>query len=98
MNQRNIDKTSFIPRKQVKKEPEKPNKSPEELIFDEAIEAEEIEKKKDYLKKLEDKKEELKEKLKNEKDEKETDQLKSSIERIEKLIEKIENIIREQND
>ncbi len=96
MNQRRVDKTTFIPKKQVKKEPEKPDKSPEELIFDEAIEAEEIEKKKDYLTKLENKKEELKEKLKDAKNDKETEQLKSSIERIEKLMEKIENIIEEQ--
>jgi hypothetical protein len=60
MNQHRVDDKSFIPKIQVQIPSEKQDKSPEDLIFDEAIEAQELEKKREYIKELEKKKETLK--------------------------------------
>ncbi|MGC9341178.1 MAG: mechanosensitive ion channel family protein, partial [Bacteroidales bacterium] len=50
MNQRRVDEKIFIPSTRVIKADTEEEKSPEELIFDKAIQSEEIEKKKEYLK------------------------------------------------
>ncbi len=97
MNQRRVEEQKFIPKMIVDKEPQKEEKSPEELIFDEAIKSEKIEKKKDFLKKIMADKEELKEKIKTLKDEGEVERLKANIERIDVLKERIEKSIKEQS-
>ncbi len=90
-NRRQVNEKIFIPEreKQVQK-PKQEDASPEELIFDEAIKSGEVEKKKDYLKKLDKDKDELKERLKSMKDEEDIKRIKSSIMRIEELRKKVE--------
>lgn len=97
MNQRRVDEREFIPQYQKEKPVEESEVSPEELIFDEAIKSEQIEKKKDFLKKIDNKKVELKEKLKELKEEKEISKIKSAIEHIDDLKQKIEQNIEEQS-
>ena len=96
MNQRRVDEKEFIPEPVQRKEAPLDSKSPEDLIFDEAIKSEKIETKKDYLKEIEKKQDDLKEKLKILKDDKQTDEIKSLIKRNEALKERIENNIKEQ--
>lgn len=98
MNQRRVDEKMFIPVVKKEKEPDKDEKSPEELIFNEALEAAEIEKKKENIIKLQERKEKLKTELKETKESKRSETIKSSIERIDKLVEKIETSIEEQKD
>lgn len=96
MNQRAVDTKEFIPKIQTKHTDEEERISPEELIFDKAIQSAEIEKKKEYLKDIVEKKTNLKERLKEAKEEKETEKLKTSIERLEEVKERIEQHIAEQ--
>lgn len=98
MNQRRVDEKMFTPVVKKEKEPDKDEKSPEELIFNEALEAAEIEKKKENIIKLQERKEKLKTELKETKESKRSERIKSSIERIDKLVEKIETSIEEQKD
>ncbi|HKL66316.1 MAG TPA: mechanosensitive ion channel domain-containing protein [Bacteroidales bacterium] len=98
MNQRRVDEKMFIPVVKKEKEPDKDEKSPEELIFNEALEAAEIEKKKENIIKLQERKEKLKAELKETKDSKRSETIKASIERIDKLVEKIETSIKEQKE
>lgn len=98
MNQRRVDEKMFIPVVKKEKEPDKDEKSPEELIFNEALDAAEIEKKKENIIKLQERKEKLKTELKETKESKRSETIKSSIERIDKLVEKIETSIEEQKD
>jgi small conductance mechanosensitive channel len=96
VNQRRFDEKKFIP-KQVVKQTELVNeKSPEDLIFDEAIKSEKIEIKKDYLKEIDKKQAVLKEKLKDSKDDKEIENIKSTIKRNDEMRKRIENSINEQ--
>jgi len=90
MNQRRADDTVFIPKITKEKQPEPQEKTPEELIFDEAIEAGEMEKKRKNLQKLEKRKDELQAQLKEEKDERQKEILKAAITRIDKLKTEIE--------
>lgn len=94
MNQRRVDDQKFIP-DHVHEKPseEDDDSSPEDLIFDEAIKSEEIEKKKSSLKKINIRKSELKEQLKDEKNELEKERLNKSLMRIEEIEEKIMNNI-----
>ena len=78
-------------------EPDEGESAPEELVFDEAIKSEEIEKQKDVLKKLEERHGALKEKLKEVKDDKEKEKIKSSIEKLENLKTEIKDRIAEEN-
>ncbi|HKK60005.1 MAG TPA: mechanosensitive ion channel domain-containing protein [Salinivirga sp.] len=98
MNQRRTDDNIFIPKTIIDKPPETKEKTPEELIFDEAIEAGEIEKKKNNLKKLDARKEELQASLKSEKDEKQKEVIKAALARIENLKTKIEAHIKAENE
>ena len=96
MNQRRVDEKEFIPKQVIKKIETVKEKSPEDLIFDEAIESGKIEIKKDYIKEIEKKQEALKDKLKDLKDDKEIEKTKSLMKRNEDLKEQLENSIKEQ--
>ncbi len=96
MNQRNVDQKEFIPKIQTDQDIEEKRISPEELIFDKAIQSGEIEEKKKYLEDIENKKIRLKERLKEAKEEKEIEKLKISIERLEEIKKRIEENIGEQ--
>jgi hypothetical protein len=98
MNQRRVDEKEYIPEKVIKPAESTGEKSPEELIFDEAIKSEKIEIKKDYLREIDKKQEALREKLKNLDDEQEKERIKSSLKRNEEMKERIEKSIREQTE
>lgn len=98
MNQRRVEKNTFIPRKERKKETKKPEKSPEELIFDRAIESEEVEKKKDLLKELEEKIKGKKEELEKLSGEEDIETTKRSIARLDKMRERMIENIEAQNE
>lgn len=95
MNQRRVDETEFIPKQILEPKEEQPTTTPEEMVFDEAIEAEKIENKKDYLKKLREKKGKLKEALKEQAASEDREKVKKDIERLEGLEKRIEESIRE---
>lgn len=95
MNQRRVDEKQFIPERTVEEPKDEKETAPEELIFDEAIKSEQIEKKRDLLKDLEEKKDQLEEQLKAAKNKNEKEKIKSSISRIDELKVKIENNIKE---
>ena len=97
MNQRRADERTFIPNYADKGTISNDELIPEDLIFDEAIKSEKIEKEKDYLKELDEKQEKLNEKLKDLKDEDEVKKVKSSIKRIDKLKANIKKSIDENN-
>lgn len=96
MNQRKADDIEFIPESTHPKTNAKSEKSPEELIFDEAIKSEKIETKKDYINKIEQKQKSLKDQLKETKDENETEKIKTAMQRNEELKKKIESSIKAQ--
>lgn len=96
MNQRRVEEKEFIPKQNHKNPVEEKGPSPEELIFDEAIESEKIEKKKDYLEELVDKQEALKKQLNEMKDETEVNRTKASIDKIGKQKRKVEQSIQKQ--
>jgi len=98
MNQRRVDEKLFIPKTHMEEKSEEGESAPEELVFDEAIKSEEIEKQKDILKKLEDKHLALKEKLKKVKDDEEKEKIKSYVEKLESLKSEIEKKIEEANN
>jgi small-conductance mechanosensitive channel len=95
MNQRRVDEQQFIPKKKAKNKKPDEKSTPENLVFDEAIKSEKIEKKKDYLKDIEKKQEKLKAKLKETEGEKEKEKIKSAIEKNEATKEKLEKNIEE---
>lgn len=98
VNQRRVEEIEYIPKQKKEKthRQEETGPSPEELIFDQAIESEKIEKKKDYLEELVEKQEALKEQLNETKDEAEVKRTKASIDKIGKQKEKIEQSIQRQ--
>jgi small conductance mechanosensitive channel len=96
MNQRRVDEKEFIPKQVIKKTDSIDEKSPEDLIFDEAIKSEKLETKKDYLKEIDKKQKDLKDKLKNLKDDKEIEKIKSIIKKNDEMKKRIENNIKEQ--
>ncbi|MCF8224240.1 MAG: mechanosensitive ion channel family protein [Bacteroidales bacterium] len=98
MNQRGVDKKIFIPAGVAEEQPVTQEASPEEMIFDEAIKSEKIEKKKDFLKEMEKKHDTLKTQLKEAKDEEETQRLKNQIERLEDLKVKLTASIQEKEE
>lgn len=98
MNQRRVDEREFIPEQEAKEaEPDK-KETPEELVFDEAIKSEKLEKKKDFLQKMEKEKSQLKDELREVKDEEEVERIKSSIDRLDELKEQIEESIRDSEE
>lgn len=95
MNQRRVDEKEFIPK--VASAPKNPaEETPEELIFDEAIKSEKIEKKKDKLIEIGKILEDQKDKLKEEKDKQKVDKMKSSIDKLEKQKKQMEKNIEDQ--
>jgi small conductance mechanosensitive channel len=96
MNQRRVDEKEFIPKQVIKKTEPVDEKSPEDLIFDEAIKSEKIEIKKNYIKEIDKKQEALKDKLKDLKDDKEIEKIKSMIKRNNELKGRLENSIKGQ--
>jgi len=95
MNQRRVDEKSFIPQLKSENNDKNNESSPEDLIFDEAIKSEKIEKKKDFLKEIHEKQLLLKEKLNNLKDKIEIEKIKSTIQKNDDLIKQIEKNIEE---
>lgn len=93
MNQRNANEQIFIPKDELKQEEVKDEPLPEDLIFDEAIKSEKIEKKKDLVEELAKKKQELSKKKKELKEPAEIEKNKDTIEKIEDLKDKIEKSI-----
>ncbi|MDA3954532.1 MAG: mechanosensitive ion channel [Bacteroidales bacterium] len=98
MNQRKVDEILFIPKKEIEKSLDKPEKTPEELIFDKAIEAGAIEKKKEYLAEIDQKIELIKDQIKDLSDKEEKEKQEKIIERYNIIKEKIANNIDEQNE
>jgi len=96
MNQRRVDEKEFIPKQAVKKAEPIDEKSPENLIFDEAIKSEKLETKKDYIKEIDKKQVVLKETLKDLKEDKEIEKIKAKIKRNDEMKERIEKSILEQ--
>jgi len=96
MNQRRVDEKEFIPKQLVRETEPVDEKSPEDLIFDEAIKSGKLETKKDYLQEIDKKQVVLKEKLKDLKDDKEIEKIKSTIKRNDEMKERIEKSIKEQ--
>lgn len=93
MNQRRVDEKVFIPATRVIKTETEEEKSPEDLIFDKAIQSEEIEKKKEYLKQYKERKEELNKSLKEIKDDNESEKIKMKINRMEEAAKRLEEDI-----
>lgn len=96
MNQRRVDEMEFIPKQIVKETEPIDEKSPEDLIFDEAIKSEKLETKKDYIKEIDKKQKVLKERLKDLKGDKEIEKTKFTIRRNDEIKERIEKNIKEQ--
>jgi small-conductance mechanosensitive channel len=96
MNQRRVDEKEFIPKQAVKKTEPVDEKSPEDLIFDEAIKSEKLETKKDYIKEIDKKQVVLKETIKDLKEDKEIEKIKATIKRNDEMKERIEKSIKEQ--
>ncbi|MGM0407483.1 MAG: mechanosensitive ion channel domain-containing protein, partial [Bacteroidota bacterium] len=98
-NRRSVDETTFIPKVIVKKEEtEKEEKSPEELIFDKATEAEAIENKREYLEEIEQKIEHLSTQNKEIKGNKEQiEENKKAIKRMKAIQQKIKENIEQEN-
>lgn len=96
MNQRRVDEMMFIPKGVIKETDPIDKKSPEDLIFDEAIKSEKIEIKKDFIKEVDRKQVVLKEKLKDTEDDEEIEKIKSSIQRNDEMIERLKKVIQEQ--
>ena len=96
MNQRRIEEKEFIPEHVIQKKEPLDEKSPEDLIFDEAIKSEKLEIKKDYLKEIDKKQDELREKLKDLKDDKLKEKIKLAIKKNDDLKEQIKKNIEDQ--
>jgi small-conductance mechanosensitive channel len=97
MNQRRVDEVKFIPEKEKVKNEKNTEKSPENLVFDEATKSEAIEKKKEHLEKIIESKQKKREELKGAKGKK-AEEIKKSIEKTDNLIEKLENNIQESEE
>lgn len=98
MNQRQVNDTVFIPKKEIVTPEEEPDKSPEDLIFDKATEAGAIEKKKEYLNEINQKIEDIQDQIKDLKDKIEIDNLKQKMERLKNIQKKILGHIEEKTE
>lgn len=98
MNQRNANEKDFIPREILKNKISDDEQFPEDLVFDEAIKSEKIEKRKDHLEDLTKQQELLIEKKKGLKKEDEIQKNELSIKNIDKLKAKVEKSIEESNE
>lgn len=94
MNQRKADEITYIPKTEKITKKALDEKTPEDLIFDKAIEAGALEKKKEYLTQIDEKIEILRKEIKELKDELEIEKKEKSIERLliiqKKILENIE--------
>ncbi|MCF8361194.1 MAG: mechanosensitive ion channel [Prolixibacteraceae bacterium] len=97
MNQRRVDEVKFIPEKAKIQNENNTEKSPENLVFDEATKSEAIEKKKEHLEKIIESQQKKKEEMKGEKGKK-AEELKKSIEKADELIKKLEKNIDESEE
>lgn len=98
MNQRNANEKAFIPHEILKNDISTNEQIPEDLIFDEAIKSEKIEKKKEQLEVLIKQQELLTEKRKDLKKEDEIYENESSIKNIVEHIAKVKKSIEEDNE
>lgn len=98
MNQRQVNDIEFIPKQKAEKPEPAPEKSPEDLIFDEAIKSEKLEIKQNYLKEIEEKQQYLKEKLKELKNDDEKERMKSMINRYDELKKEVRINIESQKE
>ncbi|MFA6831662.1 MAG: mechanosensitive ion channel domain-containing protein, partial [Bacteroidaceae bacterium] len=98
MNQINATDRVFIPKEMLHKAVKKDEKTPEDLIFDEAIKSEKIEDKKDQIKKLTEEQKLLRKKQKDLKEEDEITKNESSIKKIDELKMKVEESIENQKE
>jgi small conductance mechanosensitive channel len=97
MNQRRVEERAFIPKQKTKQAEHVDEKSPEDLIFDEAFKSGKIEVKKELLMEIDKKQEALKEQLKDLKDEGEIEKIKSRMKRNEEWKEQLKKRIKEQS-
>jgi len=97
MNQLNANEKTFIPKESIKPQNTDTTKAPEDLIFDEAIKSEEIEKKKDKIKELSEKQELLSGINKHLTEEEQIIKNKSSIKKIDALKAEIEKNIEDES-
>ncbi len=98
MNQRRVDGQDFIPKRELKSEVKNINKTPENLVFDEAIKSEKLENKKEKIQSLSEEQKQLKKDLENAKDEKEISRIEELILKKEKIIQNIQNQINEEEN
>lgn len=98
MNQRRVEDVTFIPAVEINKDADNNDKSPEDLIFDKAIEATEIEKKKEYITQIDEKIEKLKKEMKELKDKELCEKKENAIVRLELIKTKILDNIAEQKE
>jgi small-conductance mechanosensitive channel len=98
MNQRNANEVVFIPQTTLKNKISNDEQTPEDLVFDKAIESEKIEIKKDQLEELELQLQLLKEKKKGLKKEEDIQKNELSLKTIDKLKAKVEKSIDENNE
>jgi len=96
MNQRRVDDNIFISKPKQNVSDTSESKTPENLIFDQAIKSEKLETKKEYLNTIEQKIKSLKEQLKEVKDDKESKKIKASIQKNEDLKARLESSIKAQ--
>ena len=94
--QRRVEGQVVIPEPERETESQKQERSPEELIFDKAIEAEKIEEKKEFLKKLDKQADETEEKIKQTESDDEKNRLKTLLKNIEKRKKQISENIEKQ--
>jgi len=98
MNQRNANEMAFIPKEILENEISNDKQLHENLVFDEAIKSENIEKMKDQLEELKKQQELLREKKKDLKNEDEIQKIELSIKNIDKLIAMAKKSIQENNE
>lgn len=96
MNQRKTDNYRFIPKNEPLQKIQKEDSNPELLVFDEAIESEKIEERKERIEKLEKKMQEIQGKLKEAKDDAEIKKFEASIAHLEKLISELKKDLEEE--
>ncbi len=98
MNQRRVDNHVFVPKISVKTDDQKKTTAPEDLIFDEAIKSEKIEKKKDSLKKIDNKREDMRAKIKELKGKEEIEEAKLKLSGLDEIRDKIMKNIEDQSE
>lgn len=98
MNQRKVDEKLFIPKRVITNKTEPPERTPEDLIFDKAIEAGAIENKKEYISNIDQKILEVKEQMKKLTNKEEIEKIEKNIERYNLIREEIKKNIEEQKD